>query len=580
MSEPTHLDGIERLEAGAGSFYMELLARLNIVVLEQLSPNHFKALHPVPEWFTCLFALARMKKEEDEFQFVGFPWLNNFLGEAQAFWTERGTQTLKSGLWIADDASDAECHLEAFAVWLDAKPLLLIQRRNARSEWIAQLQQAQEKINYLACHDALTGLPNRTLFEDRLTHVVAHHSRLGHMLLVAFISLDRLKAINDAIGYRVGDHTLQKVAERLRGRLREIDTIARFDGNKFAIVLTHLERTEDAAKDVTDVHEILKAAIDCEGHELYIVPIIGVALYPSDGEDALTLIRNATAALNRAKAGGGDNRQFYQPSINAQARQLFALEDSLRRAISRAEFVVHYQPCIDIETDAITGMEALVRWQHPERGLLLPGEFIPVAEKSGLIVTIGEWVLRTACAQNKAWQDEGLPPVQMAVNLSARQFQQTNLVDMITALLEENRLDPAYLELEVTESLVMEDVPGALATLNRLHELGVTLSLDDFGTGYSSLSYLKQFPLDTLKIDQSFVRDVCTDAYDAAITTSIITLAHSLNLEVVAEGVETPEQCAFLQEKGCRKFQGYYFSRPVAADACAELLRKTRVRKT
>jgi diguanylate cyclase (GGDEF)-like protein len=436
------------------------------------------------------------------------------------------------------------------------------------------VRQRTAELNHLAYHDALTDLPNRILFEDRLTQALALSQRNRQTLGVLFLSLDRFKKVNDTLGHAQGYRLLKEVAGRLVRCVREGETVARFEGDEFAVLLPQINGTEDVIEITQQIREALKLPFTIDGQEIFVATSIGISLYADDGEDAPTLLKNAGAALYRAKEQGGDNYQFYTADMNAKALKRLALENSLRRALERREFVVYYQPQVEINTRQVVGMEALVRWQHPEMGLVCPAEFIPLAEDTGLITPIGEWVLRTACAQSRTWQDEGLAPLRVAVNLSARQFQQQDLSDMVVRILQETGLDSHDLELELTESSIMKNAESAVSTLRELKAMGVQITVDDFGTGYSSLGYLKRLPIDTLKIDQSFVRDVTTDPDDAALVMAMITLAHNLRLKVVAEGVETEEQLRFLHLLRCDEGQGYLFGKPVAADAFRQLLLK------
>jgi diguanylate cyclase (GGDEF)-like protein len=435
-----------------------------------------------------------------------------------------------------------------------------------------QRQQTEAMMRYQAYHDLLTDLPNRTLFNDRLAVALASASRSSEQLAVMFLDLDRFKTINDTLGHTVGDSLLQNVSQRLIATLREGDTVARWGGDEFTILLPQITHVDDVSKAAQRVIQALEQPFCLEEHELYITPSIGIAIYNTDGDDAETLIKHADAALYQAKQMGRNNYRFFTPAMSAEAPELLALEQSLRRALEREEFLLHYQPQINIKTGKIVGMEALLRWQHPEMGLVSPKIFMPVAEESGLIVPIGEWVLRTACTQNRAWQEQGLLPICIGVNLSARQFHQPNLAEMIARVLQETGLDPQYLDLEVTETTAVQDVEFTKSVLQEMHRIGVNISMDDFGTGYSSLSHLKQFPLNTLKIDQSFVQDVTANTRDAHIVTAVITMARGLNLSVIAEGVETLAQLDFLQTNDCEHAQGYLFSRPVVVSEAAKLL--------
>lgn len=441
---------------------------------------------------------------------------------------------------------------------------------------ITERKQAEETVQYLAYYDALTGLPNRTLFYDRLALAITQAHRRHQKLAVMFLDLDRFKTINDTLGHTVGDLLLQNTAERLKSYLREEDTLARLGGNRFMLLLPGITQVEDVTKIAQKLLGAFKHPFHIGDHELYVTASIGIVLYPNDGEDVQTLMKNADTTLYRAKEQGRNTYQFYTPSINAAAFERLRLENNLRRALEREEFVIYYQPQVSLKTGEIVGAEALVRWQHSDLGMIPPMQFIPLAEETGLIVPLGLWVLRTACAQNKAWQNSGFPSLCMAVNISARLFKQPDLVETITRILQETQLDPNYLELELTEGTIMENAEVAIKTLYKLKEMGVHLSVDDFGTGYSSLSYLKRFPIDTLKIDRSFVLNITTDPDDAVISMLIINMARNLKLKVVAEGVETKEQLEFLRSHHCDLFQGYLFSRPVPAETFIKLLQERR----
>ncbi len=440
-------------------------------------------------------------------------------------------------------------------------------------------KRADERLAYLAHYDAVTSLPNRALFRDRLTRALARADRNERSVALMFLDLDRFKAINDTLGHDAGDVLLKSVAERLVSGLRRVDTVARLGGDEFAVILEGIRRPEEAATVAQKLLTAMARPFTLDGQEVFVGLSVGIAMYREGGEDAKTLIRNADAAMYRAKEQGRNNFQFYKPEFNIQVLERLALESSLRRALEREAFLLYYQPQVDLASGRIIGMEALLRWQHPERGLMSPAEFIPVAEETGLIVPIGEWVLRQACTQNRAWQAAGLPPVRVAVNLSARQFRQRALAGTIARILNETGLDPQYLELELTESLLMENTQASSSILAELKAMGLQIAIDDFGTGYSSLSYLKRFPIDTLKIDQSFVAEITTDPDNAAIVIAIIALAHSLRLKVIAEGVETEDQLAFLRAQRCHMSQGYLFCRPLPAEALTPWLREWRRRR-
>ena len=440
------------------------------------------------------------------------------------------------------------------------------------AEDISVRKRAEEQLTQLAHYDVLTSLPNRMLFYDRLKHALAEAKRNQWMLGVMFVDLDRFKNINDTLGHAVGDGLLQQVAERLKESVRTSDTVGRLGGDEFAIVLSNLATARDADAVAQKIMASFSEPFRLDQAELFVTASIGITLYPDDSTDQDALIKNADIAMYRAKEEGRDTYEFFAPGMNAQGGERLDMEVMLRHALERKEFVLHYQPKIALQDNRIIGVEALIRWNSKELGLVLPMQFIPLAEETGLIAPIGEWVLKTACAQNKAWQDQGFPPLLMSVNLSPRQFQQKNLLQMIAGTLTETGLDPRLLELEITESIIMKHPEKSSAILQQLHEIGIRFSIDDFGTGYSSLAYLKRFPVHRLKIDQSFVRHITTDADDAAIVTAVIAMAKSLKLEVVAEGVETREQLAFLAQLRCDEYQGYYFSKPVPAEEFVRLL--------
>ena len=431
---------------------------------------------------------------------------------------------------------------------------------------------AEARIQYLAYHDSLTALPNRSSFSLILNHGIAGARRDGKNLAVLFIDLDRFKNINDTLGHDTGDALLREVGNRLRNCIRQSDTVARLGGDEFVVLLEDLSAPGHVAKVARKILSDLAGSLDTIGQEFRVTASIGISIYPLDGEDEQTLMKNADIAMYHAKREGKNNFQFHSEQINTHSVARLAMESSLGRARERNEFQLHYQPKINLGTSRMSGMEALLRWKHPDLGMVPPAQFIPIAEESGLIGPIGQWVIRTACAQNKDWQDRGLPPMRVAVNLSPRQFTDENLPDSIAAILEETGMDPKWLELEITESMIMHNVGKTMQKLTTLGNMGIRIAIDDFGTGHSSLAYLKRFPIDTLKIDRSFISDLPGDAEDKAITAAIITLGKSLDLTVVAEGVETQEQLDFLRAHGCDEFQGYYSNKPMAAEQFAQLL--------
>lgn len=437
---------------------------------------------------------------------------------------------------------------------------------------ITERKKAEEMVKFQHYHDSLTKLPNRMLFHERLNLALAHAGLNHQMLAVLFLDLDRFKLVNDILGHSVGDQLLKGMAERLNRCLNEGDSVARTGGDEFALLISRVYQAENVAKTAEKIMETLKFPFNLGGEEVFSTASIGISLYPNDGTDGETLLKNSEAAMYRAKEKGGNCYQFYTPTMNTRILERLTLENSLRRALKRKEFIAYYQPQVDISTGRIVGMEALARWSSPEKGLIPPAKFIPLAEETDLIIPLGEIILWMACAQNKAWQDAGFLPMRVAVNLSARQFQQENLVKSIAQILKETGLEPQWLELEITESVLMQDFEFTSATLRDLRKMGVQISIDDFGTGYSSLNYLKKFPINTLKIDQSFIRDSMINSNDATIITAMIILAHNLNLTVTAEGVETEEQLVFLKDHQCDKMQGYIFSPPVSAEKFGKML--------
>jgi diguanylate cyclase (GGDEF)-like protein/PAS domain S-box-containing protein len=445
---------------------------------------------------------------------------------------------------------------------------------------ITERKTAEEQIRTLAFYDALTGLPNRILLRDRLAQALARASRHQDKIALLFLDLDRFKVINDSLGHSIGDLLLKEVAERLSRQTREQDTVARLGGDEFVVVLSGVKRLEDCAITAERMMNALNSEFLIQGHSLNASCSLGISIFPDDGTDGETLIKHADSAMYCAKESGRNNFQFFTQDMNATMVQRLTLENSLRLAIPRNEFSLMYQPQMDIATGKISGVEALIRWQHPERGLVPPADFVPIAEDSGLIIPIGEWVLRSACAQAKKWQCEGLPPVTVAVNVSAVQFHQKGFVDLVTKVLRESGLPPQYLELELTESLILSNADVLPAMLKELRAIDVKLAIDDFGTGYSSFSYLRRFQVHKLKIDRSFVQDVNVDADNAAITSAIIGLAKSLNMKTIAEGVENGEQLAFLRAHECGEIQGYYFSKPLLADECAAKMRSHSLQPT
>jgi len=431
---------------------------------------------------------------------------------------------------------------------------------------------AESEIQQLINYDTLTGLPNRSLLHDRLRLAISQAAREHELVGVLFLDLDRFKSINETLGHRVGDRLLKTVAKRLSACVRESDTLARLGGDEFVAILVGVNSAEGITTVAKKILMLISEPIYIDDQEIYTSASIGIAVYPMDGDDSHTLLKHADLAMYQAKEQDRNNFQFFSREMNIKVLERMMLENSMRKALEREEFFLVYQPQVDARTGRITGMEALLRWQHPDLGLLAPDKFIYLAEETGFIIPIGEWVLRCACRQNKAWQKQGLPAVRVAVNLSAKQFGQYHLDEMISATLMETGLDPEWLELEITESAIMKNAEQNAVILRKLKDMGVSLAIDDFGTGYSSLAYLKHFPISRLKIDRSFVRDITTNSDDAAIAEIIIAMAQTLKLSVIAEGVETRAQMELLSFNNCVEMQGYLFSRPVPAAQFSELL--------
>lgn len=439
-------------------------------------------------------------------------------------------------------------------------------------EQIIERQRAEEKVNRMAYYDSLTELPNPTLFKDRVTHELFSSSGSGQNSAIILLAIDRFKNINDTLGHEIRDELLREMAQRLTDSIRQTDTAAYFGGAEFALFLTNVGGAEEAVKITQNIKNALLLPFNCGEHELYVTASTGISLSPNDGVDCQTLLQNAGTALSRTLPKGNDGCRFFTNDMHEIAVKRLSLENDLRQALERGEFILHYQPQVNAQSGKFSGMEVLVRWLHPQLGIVPPNEFIPIAEETGLIIPLGEWILRTACRQNAAWHRAGLSALSVSVNLSLRQFQQPDLVEKVNQILVETGLQPEYLELELTESSIMNDAEQTIETLHCLKRLGIKISLDDFGTGYSCLSYLKSLPLDVLKIDRAFVRNIVTDLKDAAIVKTIVTLARNLNLKTVVEGVETKEQSNVLSDLGCNDFQGYYFSKPIPSHSFELLL--------
>lgn len=439
---------------------------------------------------------------------------------------------------------------------------------------VTERRRNEEQLRHLATHDELTGLANRTLLQDRLEQSVHYANRSGRVVAVLLLDLDRFNVINDSLGHDFGDKLLCLLAQRLQQVVREADTVARLGGDEFAVLLAEVADSEDVGMVAAKILEHVAEPLWVDNREVLLTASLGISLYPQDSKDAVTLIRNADLAMYRAKKDGRNSFSFYDPEMNLRVQETLELETDLRQALDREEFLLHYQPKVDLASGAVIGCEALVRWRHPRRGLVPPNDFIPLAEETGLIVPLGAWVLREACRQARRWKEAELPPVSVAVNLSARQFRQGDLPELVADVLAETGLDPHLLDLELTESMVMDNPVKAGRAMLDLKKLGVSLSLDDFGTGYSSLNYLRRFPVDCLKIDRSFIRDVVDDPSGASVVTSVISIAHNLGMAAVAEGVENEDQLRFLASCGCDTYQGYFFSKPIPAEEFVALLQR------
>jgi diguanylate cyclase (GGDEF)-like protein/PAS domain S-box-containing protein len=489
---------------------------------------------------------------------------------------ERFWETLNTSGYWQGELWDRRKNGEEYPKWLSIVAVKDAQERIqnyiAVFSDISERKAADERINFMAHYDELTALPNRVLLHDRLLQAIIGAPRHKKKVAVLFLDLDRFKNINDTLGHSFGDLLLQAVAERLTESVRVSDTVSRLGGDEFIVILHDLSETAHAGVAAQKIIDSLSSRFLIRDLELHTTVSIGISIFPDDGMANEELISNADVAMYRAKEIGRNNYQFFAQAMNDRSYERLTMENKMRRALERNEFILYYQPQINSETGQIIGAEALVRWRQPEMGLVSPGMFIPIAEECGLIVSIGEWVMREACRQNKEWQTEGFPPIPVAVNLSAVQFRQKNLTELVADALQQSGLESRWLELEITESGIMQNADAAVQTLHSLKKMGLKLSIDDFGTGYSSLSYLKTFPLDKLKIDQSFVRDITTNQDDAAIVGAIIGMARSLKLRVIAEGVETIDHLNFLNSSGCFEIQGYYYSKPLPADQFVKLL--------
>ena len=481
-------------------------------------------------------------------------------------------QALAPGLPVIILSSVRDEQLALQAVKAGAQDYLVKGRGDAHLltraiRYAIERKQVDGRLIYLAHYDSLTHLPNRALFRDRMTRALAHAQRNARRVALLFLDLDHFKAINDTLGHDVGDELLISVARRLETCVRKNDTVARLGGDEFTAIIENIDNADDVAAVAQKIVETMSRSFRLDGHELFVTVSIGIALFPTCGLDPATLIKNADTALYSAKDNGRSCFKFYNSQMHTMASEHLSMVTALRHALPRGEFLLEYQPQIDPRTHRVLGVEALLRWNHPEQGALPPTTFIPLLEHSNLIVEVGEWVLRTACLQLKAWTDAGLPPLRMCVNTSARQFRQPEFVRRVATIVAETGADPAYLQFEVTESLLIDNVAATTAKLRALRSIGIQIAIDDFGTGYCSLNYLKLFPLNVLKLDRTFIKDLEARSNDAAIVTAMIALGHSLDMEVITEGVETQGQLMFLRGQGCDGVQGFLYSKPLAADA-------------
>lgn len=570
-----HVDGYRVLTANSAGAALEQLAnnKVGVILTDQRMPkmtgvellSRVKELYPdtvrmILSGYADLVSVTDAVNKGAIYKFLTKPWNDEMLraNVHEAFMHYKLARE-KERLGLEIQSANAE-----------------LTRLNEELEQL--IEEKSRQMMHISNYDTLTNLPNRLLFTDRLQQALRYAQRNTRCVALMSLDLDRFKIVNESLGHPHGDTLLQAVAKRLINCVRVIDTLARVGGDEFMFILSDLVNAQDAGDIARKILDVLADPFVLDENELFISASIGISLYPSDGEDTTTLVKNADAALYHAKRQGRNNYQYYAEQINATALQRLTLESSLRHALEREEFVLYYQPQLELESGAIIGVEALLRWQSPERGLVAPAAFIPLLEETGLIVPVGEWVLRNACAQNIAWQREGLAPIRVSINLSALQFRQPDFAETIARILRETGLDAGWegLELELTESLLINNVEETIKTLHKLHAMNIKVSIDDFGTGYSSLNYLKRFPLYGLKIDQSFVRDLSINPEDAAIVAAIIALGHSLKLNVIAEGVETLEQLKFLRELKCDEMQGYLFSPPMPAADVAALLRDGR----
>jgi diguanylate cyclase (GGDEF)-like protein len=569
------MDGFKVME---GLKHLEMDDYLPVLVITAQPDHKLRALAAgAKDFITKPFDLTEIKARIHNLLEVRLLYTQSKQHSLVLEQTVQELRVAKSGLLATEAALTKEkATLNQHVLQLQqANDQLLIATIAART-LTEEIEKTKNQMTHLAQHDALTDLPNRTLLDDRLAQAIALAYRQYKQFAVLFLDLDRFKHINDSLGHVVGDHLLQSVAKRLTAGVRNSDTVCRQGGDEFVILLANIEHAKDAAFSAKKILVALAQPHPIDQLELHVSVSIGISIYPDDGQDADTLIKNADTAMYHAKEAGRNNYQFFEQNMNALAVERHFIEDGLRHGLEHQQFMLLYQPKINLQTGTISGVEALIRWQHPQRGLIMPETFIGIAEDCGLIVPLGAWVLRAACQQAQAWQDAGLPPTPVAVNISSVQFRHKDFLQTLVSILDETRLLPYYLELELTESVLMHDTVATSSLLKALKAIGVLLAIDDFGIGYSSLGYLKRFPIDTLKIDKSFLCDITntTAVSDgASIVAAVISMGKSLNQRVIAEGIETREQLAFLQVQGCGEGQGYYLSRPVTTEALVEVLR-------
>lgn len=523
------------------------------------SPSHYKILGYIPEQFQGTVSYDYIHPEDRERVKQS---VHDLLVERNTGKTEFRIRH-RDGHWIYLECSAFPIYGEGE----ECEAVAIVARE------ITERKMDEEKIQYLAYNDPLTELPNRLAFRERLEQAITN---LQENVAVLFLDIDRFKIVNDALGHPKGELLLKDVGQRIARVLRPQDLVARIAADEFSIILPDVS-LEEVMEVSENILHLFHEPFYLEGHEFFITATIGISMFPQDGTTVDDMVRNSNTAMFQAKLSGGNQYQFYTPAMNRRSVERLLLENSLRRALDKQEFEVYYQPQVDLASGRIMGLEALIRWKHPQMGFIPPSTFIPLAEETGLILSIGEWVLRTACRQIKDWHDAGLPRVPVSVNLSPRQFLKKELAESIRRILEEAGLEPEWLELEITESVLMQNSETNIAVLREFKKMGIRISIDDFGTGYSSLGYLKRFPIDCLKIDQSFVRDMTTNREDAAIATAIISLAHNLDMKVIAEGIETEEQALFLRSQRCNAMQGYLFSPPLPTEQCESLLEQEKV---